>query len=144
MDDRDVLPTQRRRFLLVMLAGVGSVFAAAGGWVTFRFLSPGSDSGNSGQVKIPKDSVPLGGSHVFDFRGKPAVLLQQDPGRFVALTAVCTHLGCIVKWVETEGHFLCPCHGGQFSPAGDVLSGPPPAALETFPVVLDGDQILVG
>lgn len=144
MDDREVLPSERRRFLMIMLAGIGGVLAAAGSWPVFRFLSPADNSGNSGQVTIAKETVPVGGSHFFDFRGKPAVLLQPEPGQFVALTAVCTHLGCIVKWVEAENTFLCPCHGGKFSPAGDVISGPPPSALESYPVALEGEQVLVG
>jgi len=144
MDDREVLPSQRRRFLTVMLAGIGGVLAAAAGWPIFKFLAPSDQGGGGGQVKVDKTAIPVGGSHLFNYKGKPAVLLQLEPGRFVALSAVCTHLGCIVKWVEAEAHFLCPCHGGKFSPAGAVLSGPPPTALETFPVALDGDQVVVG
>ena len=144
MDDREALPKQRRQFLLVMLGGIGSVLAAAAAWPTFRFLAPGSNSGEGGRVELAKSSVPVGGVHFFEFRGKPAVVLQPQPGQFVALTAVCTHLGCIVKWVEEDSHFLCPCHGGKFSAAGDVLSGPPPSALVTFPVSLDGEQVLIG
>jgi len=60
------------------------------------------------------------------------------------LSAVCTHLGCIVQWQEEEDLFLCPCHAGRFAADGTVISGPPPEALETLPVTLEGDQILVG
>jgi cytochrome b6-f complex iron-sulfur subunit len=144
MDDRDALPTQRRRFLLVMLGGIGAALAAAAGWPVFRFLSPGSDAGSGGKVEVARDLVPVGAAHFFDYRGKPAVLLQPEPGTFVALSAVCTHLGCIVKWIAVDNHFLCPCHGGKFSLGGEVISGPPPAALESFPVVLDGEQVLIG
>ncbi|PLX98636.1 MAG: cytochrome B6 [Desulfuromonas sp.] len=144
MDDRTVLPSQRRRFLLVMLTGVGGVLAAAAGWPIFRFLSPENQSGSGGKIKIARETVAVGTAHFFDYRGKPAVLLQPEPGRFVAMSAVCTHLGCIVKWIAEDNHFLCPCHGGKFSPAGDVVAGPPPSALENFPVALEGDQVLVG
>jgi len=145
MNDRDsVLPSQRRRFLAVLLGGVGALLAAAAGWPLFRFLAPGSDAGSSSQVKLARDDIAVGGAHFFDFRGKPAVLLQPNPGEFVALSAVCTHLGCIVKWIEAEGSFLCHCHGGRFSVSGDVLGGPPPAPLESFPVALVDDQLVVG
>jgi cytochrome b6-f complex iron-sulfur subunit len=72
------------------------------------------------------------------------VVLQSAPGEFVALSAVCTHLGCVVAWQEQAGEFLCPCHGGRFSAAGQVLGGPPPAPLETLAVELDGDQLKIG
>lgn len=144
MDDRDLLPSQRRRFLLVMLAGIGGVLTAAAGWPILKFLSPSNQAGAGDKIIVAKDSITVGTAHFFDYRGKPAVLLQPEPGSYIAMSAVCTHLGCIVKWIADDNQFLCPCHGGKFSPTGSVLSGPPPAALENFPVSLDGDQILVG
>ncbi len=49
-----------------------------------------------------------------------------------ALSAICTHLGCIVKQIP-DG-FSCPCHGSKFGPAGNVISGPAPKALEWLKV----------
>jgi cytochrome b6-f complex iron-sulfur subunit len=72
------------------------------------------------------------------------VLLQPTAGEFLALSAVCTHLGCIVKWVADSEEFLCPCHGGRFSPAGQVLGGPPPKPLAVYGVSIEGDEILIG
>jgi cytochrome b6-f complex iron-sulfur subunit len=72
------------------------------------------------------------------------VALQPSTGQFTALTAVCTHLGCIVKWMPKEDYFLCPCHGGRFSPQGAVLRGPPRLPLETYPVSVQGDQLVIG
>jgi len=144
MEEQSVSPPQRRRFLLVLLGGVGAVLGVMGGWPLLRYLSPSSGGDAGGQVKIAKAQVPLGGAHFFDYQGRPAVLLQPHPGEYRALTAVCTHLGCIVKWVDGKQEFLCPCHGGRFSPEGAVLGGPPPAPLKSFPVTLAGDQILIG
>ena len=76
--------------------------------------------------------------------GHPAVVIQPSAGQFIALTAVCTHLGCIVKWEKDQEDFLCPCHGGRYSPEGKVLAGPPPKPLETYAVTVQGDTILVG
>ena len=144
MEQNLVSPSQRRNFLMVMLGGVGALLAAAAGWPLLRFLMPSGDGDAAGQVTIDRAQVALGQAHLFQYQGRPAMVLQPSPGEFVALSAVCTHLGCIVKWIAEEGQFLCPCHGGKFSPAGDVLSGPPPAALETFPVALDGSLVQVG
>ncbi|HKI51300.1 MAG TPA: ubiquinol-cytochrome c reductase iron-sulfur subunit [Geothermobacteraceae bacterium] len=144
MDQQSVPSPQRRNFLLLMLAGVGSALGAMAAWPLLKFLSPSGSGGGSTQVKIAKEKIPLGGAYFFDYRGRPAVLLEPKPGEYVALTAVCTHLGCIVKWHKDQQKFICPCHGGQFSAEGDVLKGPPPAPLESYQVSLDGDQVVVG
>jgi len=145
MDQNQLLPSgQRRNFLLVLLGGAGAALAAMAGWPVLRFLSPQSGAGGSTKVEIPRDKIAIGGAHFFDYQGRPAVLLQPKPGEFVALTAVCTHLGCIVKWQDAIQEFLCPCHGGRFSTDGTVLGGPPPSPLQTYPVALSGDQVVVG
>jgi cytochrome b6-f complex iron-sulfur subunit len=139
-----VSPPQRRKFLFTMLGGLGALIGAASAWPVFRFLAP-NDTGSGGDlVSVPRGDVVAGKAHFFQYRGKPAVVLQPAPGDFVALSAVCTHLGCVVAWQEQAGEFLCPCHGGRFSSAGQVLGGPPPKALETLAVELDGDQLRIG
>ena len=139
-----VAPPQRRKFLFTMLGGFGALIGAASAWPIFRFLSPiDADSGGN-QVLVPRGDVVQGKAHFFQFHGKPAVILQPSPGNFVALSAVCTHLGCVVAWQEQAGEFQCPCHGGRFSADGQVLGGPPPKPLETLVVQLDGDQLKIG
>ena len=135
---------ERRTFLGVLLGGFSVVLGAAIGWPMFRFLAPQEGSGDAQQVKIPRDQVAVGTAHFFNYQGQPAVLLQPEAGEFIALSAVCTHLGCIVKWVNDEGEFLCPCHGGKFSAKGQVLGGPPPTALENYPVEIADNELLVG
>jgi cytochrome b6-f complex iron-sulfur subunit len=134
----------KRRLLTALLGGVGAVLVVAGGWPVWRFLSPRQAPGELDRVAIPLAEVPVGGAHFFNFRGRPAVLLQSAPGQFAAFSAVCTHLGCIVQWLPERGEFLCPCHAGRFAADGRVLGGPPPRPLETLPVTPAGDSIQVG
>ncbi len=54
----------------------------------------------------------------------------RDEGGVYAVTAVCTHLGCLVNH-EAEG-FVCPCHGSRFRRDGSVVHGP---ALQALPHV---------
>ena len=140
----NVSPPQRRKFLFTMLGGLGALIGAASAWPVFRFLSPIEAGGSGDKVIVARGDVAGGKAHFFQYHGKPAVVLQPAPGEFVALSAVCTHLGCVVAWQEQAGEFLCPCHGGRFSAAGQVLGGPPPAPLETLAVELDGDQLKIG
>jgi len=64
-----------------------------------------------------------------------AFYVETENGRdFTALSNVCTHLGCRVRWVSDQGQFFCPCHGAVFSKEGEVVSGPPPRPLDAFEV----------
>jgi cytochrome b6-f complex iron-sulfur subunit len=137
-------PAQRRAFLLMIAGGLGGLLAVAAGWPLLRFLAPAAGAGEEKQVTLPRATVKAGTAHFFQFRGKPAVVLQAKPGEYLALSAVCTHLGCVVQWQEGKGEFLCPCHGGRFAPSGAVLAGPPPRPLENLPVAIVGDQLRIG
>ena len=41
-----------------------------------------------------------------------------DPNGVIAMSAACTHRGCIVQWQDTDRQFHCPCHGGVFTEYG--------------------------
>jgi cytochrome b6-f complex iron-sulfur subunit len=144
MSEAPASPNERRTFLGIILAAIGAFATGAFGWSLFRFLSPVERGGEDSQVRVARDLVTIGSAHFFAFQGRPAVVLQPRAGEFVALSAVCTHLGCIVKWIDEAQEFLCPCHAGRFATSGQVLGGPPPRALDTYPVTLDGDDILIG
>src|SRR3989449_7369540 len=46
---------------------------------------------------------------------KPVYVSKDSKGELIVLSAVCTHLGCTVPWVEKEKKFICPCHLGVFA-----------------------------
>jgi glycine/D-amino acid oxidase-like deaminating enzyme/nitrite reductase/ring-hydroxylating ferredoxin subunit len=54
---------------------------------------------------------------------KVAVYRDED-GVLHERSAVCTHLGCIVRWNESEKTWDCPCHGSRFDKLGKVINGP--------------------
>lgn len=58
-----------------------------------------------------------------------------------AISAVCTHLGCIVGWDADAGEFACPCHGSRFDADGEVTRGPAGRSLERKLVVVKDDQV---
>jgi len=136
--------SSRRTFLSMILGGLAAVFAAASAYPLWNFLKPKADDESGQQVTLKREELLYNDATFITYRGRPAVVLQTSPGQYVALSAVCTHLGCIIKWHADKGEFICPCHGGRFSTTGEVLGGPPPKALETFPVHIDGDQLIVG
>jgi cytochrome b6-f complex iron-sulfur subunit len=56
-----------------------------------------------------------------------------------ALYMVCTHLGCLYKWAQSNNRFESPCHGSKFTKDGYYIEGPAPRSLDTFVVeVTDG------
>ena len=65
--------------------------------------------------------------------GRPGdqTAVYRDPqGEVHAVSARCTHLGCIVSWNPTESSWDCPCHGSRFSVDGEVIQGPAVRNLE--------------
>jgi Rieske Fe-S protein len=59
-------------------------------------------------------------------------VLPPKEGRFTILSPICPHLGCSVRWVDTEGKFICPCHSGSFTATGERIAGPPPRSMDSL------------
>jgi cytochrome b6-f complex iron-sulfur subunit len=134
----------RRKFLGI---AIGGVLVAAAGAITYplyKFLAPRKSKDARQKVAIADSDVPVGGAKFFEFEGRTAVLVRKSGGALTALSAVCTHLGCIVQWQQDKEQFLCPCHGGQFSAEGTVIAGPPPRPLATIPFTVRNGSITVG
>lgn len=73
-----------------------------------------------------------------------SVYVRTDNGRdFVAMSNVCTHLGCRVRWIAEQEQFFCPCHNGVFDKDGKVISGPPPRPLDRYEVKVENDQLFI-
>jgi cytochrome b6-f complex iron-sulfur subunit len=72
------------------------------------------------------------------------VWIVREDDTLYALLAVCTHLGCLTRFVPAEELFKCPCHGSNFSRAGDPVAGPAPVPLYRLALSLGEDgQIVV-
>jgi len=74
--------------------------------------------------------------------GLPLLLMKEETGIRV-FSAICPHLGCIIKWDEKKKTFLCPCHDAIFDKNGKVLKGPLKDALLPFDFKLEGEMISV-
>ena len=74
---------------------------------------------------------------------KPFWVIKLSEKQVIALSAICTHLQCIIKWNESRKTLICPCHQGEFNTEGNVISGIPSKPLAAYKVEIRGDEIYV-
>lgn len=145
-DGSDGPDTLRRRFVNWLLGtSAGAVLAAVLYPVLTYLIPPEAGQSASSQVTLdmtPDDVSPDSG-HVFKFGAAPAILVRTPGGELRAFSAVCTHLGCTVKYRDDVDHIWCPCHNGHFDLRGRNIEGPPPEPLEEYTVNVEGDEIVV-
>jgi len=73
-----------------------------------------------------------------------SVYVLTENGRdFVAMSNVCTHLGCRIRWIADQGQYYCPCHNGVYDKHGNVVSGPPPRPLDKYQIKVENDQLFI-
>ena len=93
-----------------------------------------------------KRRIPLGNTahfpvDTYTFLEEHNLFVYRDHEGVKAVSAVCTHLGCILE-KSTDG-FECPCHGSCYNDHGEVLSGPAPRDLSWYRVSRSADGKVV-
>ncbi|WP_330451420.1 MULTISPECIES: FAD-dependent oxidoreductase [unclassified Streptomyces] len=76
--------------------------------------------------------VPPGTGAVVRVNGRRCAVYREQDGTVRAVSARCTHLGCLVAFNEAETAWECPCHGSRFAVDGTVLQGPAVRPLEVL------------
>jgi cytochrome b6-f complex iron-sulfur subunit len=136
--------TRRSVLDLALKAGLA---ACAGGMAVpaaLYLLPAGSRGPREALVSAgPADTFEPGTARVIQSDGRPILVLAVERDRFRAFSAICTHLGCVVKWDPATRRILCPCHAGVFGADGSVVSGPPPRPLPEYEVLRVGDEVKV-
>ncbi|MEA3033262.1 MAG: hypothetical protein QOH86_1278 [Sphingomonadales bacterium] len=75
------------------------------------------------------DELAPGDAAILKIDGDNVAAYRDESGQVHAVSAVCTHMGCIVGWNATDKTWDCPCHGSRFELSGDVIHGPATAPL---------------
>ena len=110
----------------------------SGGSTSGDSSSGGSTSGGSGGFAKTTDIEPGGGKIYAD---EKVVVTQPTMGSYKAFSTKCTHEGCAVEKVSSEG-IVCPCHGSTFSLAdGSVVKPPAGKPLEEVKITVTGTDI---
>ncbi len=135
---------RRRTFLRSLLAVCGTLSFASFAYPLLRFLAPPGDTDKEKKVTLAKKDIPVGTSRVVLFDQKPVIVINHQEKGFIALSKVCTHLGCLVEFNPATDILLCPCHAGTYDLEGNVLSGPPPRPLAKIPFKVEGEQLVIG
>ena len=109
--------------------GLGSLGIAAAGTVVFsyEFLSPNVLYEPSAIVNVGKPESFAVNSVTMDVNSGIYIVRAEEG--FFALSAVCTHLGCLTAWNQDLGIIACPCHGSKFTRTGVKIEGPAPKPL---------------
>ena len=122
------LDLERRKLLAVVTGGTFAIAGLGTAITIVSFLRPNVlfEPPSKFTVGRPDDIA----------KGQLVVMPEQkiyvvhvDDG-FVALSAACTHLGCMTRYEEAKKKLTCPCHGSVFSLDGKVAAGPAPKPLE--------------
>jgi len=81
------------------------------------------DYATAGDVDTPDDIAIDSGAVMRQGLSKIAIYRDTE-GKIHQFSAICPHLGGIVRWNKIEKTWDCPCHGSRFDPFGEVLNGP--------------------
>lgn len=131
----------RRQFFIKTGLTSIAIAACGTGLFAYEFLSPNvlyepSPIVNAGKPdRYPADSVTLD--------PETAIYVVRDPQGFFALSAICTHLGCLTAFKQELGIIACPCHGSKFKSDGTKIAGPAPKPLPWLRMWLSDDGDLM-
>jgi cytochrome b6-f complex iron-sulfur subunit len=141
LPDRGTGAFDRRRFLDSLLAvGFVSTAAAIAYPVAWYLVPPASGEPETASAVAAKASeLTTNSGKVFKFGNRPGIVVRTADGEIRAFSAVCTHLDCTVQFKGDTSQLWCACHNGTYDLGGNVVSGPPPRALEQFTVNVRGD-----
>jgi menaquinol-cytochrome c reductase iron-sulfur subunit len=149
----------RRQFLKVATWAIGVLIGAGMGIPAVAYLIGPALEQTEEQGWIPLGSatkVELGTPTLFKARierktgwivneEELSIYVFTDNGRdFLAMSNICTHLGCRVRWIGEREQFFCPCHNGIFDEEGVVVAGPVPRPLDRYEVKVEDGQLFVG
>jgi Rieske Fe-S protein len=148
----------RRNFMQTAIWGIGGLIGLGFGVPALAYVVGPSLKSQQIQTWMrlgPTSKVELGIPTLFTFTIQTQTgwienteevsvyILSADGRTYIAMSNICTHLGCHVRWISDQSSFTCPCHNGVFDISGNVVSGPPPRPLTQYDVKVENGQLFV-
>ncbi len=131
----------RREFLSLLGGGAIGVASLGTAVTAVRFLWPEVLFEEETRFRIGKpDEVPVGTLLALP---EQRVYVFHAADGFFAMTAVCTHLGCLTRFEKENNRIFCPCHGSRFSTSGEVTDGPAPKPLPRLQLTIEAGLLVV-
>ena len=78
-------------------------------------------------------AIKRGHGKIVMVNGQRAAVSRDEDGKLTIKSAMCSHMGCVVRWNDAEKTWDCPCHGSRFHATGKVFAGPAEADLGDVP-----------
>ncbi len=135
-------PVSRRKLLTYAWIGTAAIVIGELMGGTFAFLWPRRKGPKVETVFIAGKTSDFKVGELIPFRKERAFVLRTEGG-FLAISAICPHLHCIVNWNEVFKKFECPCHGAKFNQNGEVLEGPPPRPLDLYKLQIVAGNLVI-
>jgi cytochrome b6-f complex iron-sulfur subunit len=128
----EVAGPSRREFLYYIWgASIVMMLGGATAGIVWFALPRFAEGEFGGVFPFSGDDLPTAGNAPLEVPEGRLWLSNSGEG-FLALYAVCTHLGCLPGWDSNQFLFNCPCHGSRFELNGDYIGGPAPRGLDRF------------
>ena len=147
----------RRNFMKMAISAIGGLIGAGFGIPAIAYIiGPALKSEQANWIRIGSlSTIELGTPMLF----KPKVtrqngwmveeeevgvyVLTEDGRNYHAMSNICTHLGCRIRWIAEREKFFSPCHNGVFDKHGYVVSGPPPRPLDEFETKIEDGYLYI-
>ena len=70
------------------------------------------------------DNLAIGEGRIVEIEKEKWGVSRDKLNNLHLVSAICTHMKCVIHWNDAEQTWDCPCHGSRFKPTGEVIEGP--------------------
>jgi Rieske Fe-S protein len=121
--------------VVLSVAGLGTVFT------TVKYMQPNVLFEPPTRFGVGRpEQIPVGTIVVLP---EQRLFVAHAAEGFFAMSAVCTHLGCMTQYMPEQRAIFCPCHGSRFDRSGSVTGGPAPKPLDRFHLSITDGELIV-
>lgn len=146
MKENEGTDLERRGALVWLVRGFLALWVPAAAGVAASFLKAPSTEERPGERQLRAgslSSIAVGDARFVRHGTEPVFVVRVSQAQVIAVSAICTHQRCVLKWSREAGTFQCPCHDGSFDRSGNVLGGPPKRPLRQYPTEVRADEIVI-